>query len=87
MFGWQGEQGWDGLTEREKAVAARVVIGMTNREIAQEMHLATSTIKAHLSNTMLKLGVANRTQVALVALRADSPAVREMTARVYPETG
>jgi DNA-binding NarL/FixJ family response regulator len=86
-LGWQGELGWMALTEREQAVAARVAIGMTNREIAQELHLATSTIKTHLTNTMLKLGVTNRTRVALVALRADSPAVREMTERVYPEAG
>ena len=85
--GLQGELGWDGLTEREQAVAARVAIGMTNREIAQEMHLATSTVKSHLSNSMVKLGVTNRTQVALVAIRADTPVVRKMTARVYPEAG
>ena len=70
--GWQEEQGWDRLTEREKAVVARVATGMTNREIAKEMYLATATVKAHLSRAMSKLGVTNRTQAALIA-PADSP--------------
>jgi len=83
-MGWVRD--WDHLTEREQAVVARVAIGMTNREIAQEMHLAISTAKSHLSSAMLKLGVTNRTQAALIALHADSPMVREITARVYPDT-
>ena len=44
-MGWVPE--WDHLTEREQAVVARVAIGMTNREIAQELHLAISTAKSH----------------------------------------
>jgi DNA-binding NarL/FixJ family response regulator len=81
--GWQEEQGWDRLTEREKAVVARVATGMTNREIAKEMYLATATVKAHLSRAMSKLGVTNRTQAALIAPR-QQPIFREMTARVSP---
>ena len=41
-------------------------MGMTNREIAAEVNLAVTTVKSHLSSIYKKLGVANRTQAAMV---------------------
>ena len=78
--------GWDDLTEREKEVAARVAVGMTNREVAQDLFLATATVKQHLSRAMWKLGATNRTQVAVIALHVNSPTVQEIIARLYPDT-
>jgi predicted ATPase/DNA-binding CsgD family transcriptional regulator len=54
----------DALTERERQVAALVSEGLTNREIAQRLVIATRTAEAHLQNAMLKLGFTSRSQVA-----------------------
>lgn len=56
------------LTPREREVLACLTMGMTNREIAAELNLAVTTVKSHLSSTYKKLGVANRTQAAMVGL-------------------
>jgi len=54
----------DDLTARERQVAALVSEGLTNREIAQRLVIATRTAEAHLQNVMLKLGFTSRSQVA-----------------------
>jgi len=56
------------LTLREREVLRCVGLGMTNIEIAAELHLARSTVKSHLSSAFVKLGVSNRTQAAVVML-------------------
>ncbi|MFG2224857.1 response regulator [Streptomyces sp. NPDC048644] len=56
----------DRLTERERAVAGCVAQGSTNAQIAAELHLSTAGVKLHLSRTLAKLGVGNRTQLALL---------------------
>ncbi|MFT4167211.1 MAG: response regulator transcription factor [Microlunatus sp.] len=53
------------LTERERAVAEAVARGLTNAEIASELHLGLATVKTHLININVKLGTTNRVQVAL----------------------
>ena len=58
------------LTDRELAVVRLVVEGMTNRAIAAELHLSTSTVQAHVASGMRKLGARSRTQLAVRALRA-----------------
>jgi RNA polymerase sigma factor (sigma-70 family) len=52
------------LTSREKQVAAFVARGLSNREIAQELHLSERTVHAHLRNILKKLGLRSREQVA-----------------------
>ena len=48
--------------------------GISNPQIAAELFIARSTVKMHLSNVYLKLGVANRTELArATAARADAP--------------
>lgn len=58
------------LTEREIAVLTLVVEGLTNRAIALELHLSTSTVQAHVAAGMRKLQARSRTQLAVIALRA-----------------
>jgi DNA-binding NarL/FixJ family response regulator len=57
------------LSEREIAVVSLVVEGLTNRAIADELHLSTSTIQAHVAAGMRKLQARSRTQLAVQALR------------------
>jgi DNA-binding NarL/FixJ family response regulator len=56
------------LTERELEVLRLVAAGYPNREIAQALHLAEGTVKNHVSNVLLKLGVRDRTRAVLRAL-------------------
>lgn len=56
----------DRLTQREYAIALRVVIGETNKQIARSCAITERTVKAHLTEIYLKLGVADRLNLALV---------------------
>jgi DNA-binding NarL/FixJ family response regulator len=53
------------LTEREHDVALVVGRGLTNAEIARELHLSVPTVKAHVSRLFDKLQVTNRVQIAI----------------------
>lgn len=57
------------LTERETEVLRLLASGMANKEIAAEMHISETTVKTHVSNILMKLGVPSRTQAALYAVR------------------
>jgi DNA-binding NarL/FixJ family response regulator len=59
------------LTEREEQVLATVARGRTNTEIADELHISVSTVKAHLANLMTKLGARNRVELAMWAYETD----------------
>jgi two-component system, NarL family, response regulator LiaR len=50
-------------------VLALIARGRPNREIAAALHLSEKTVKTHVSNILAKLGVADRTQAALLAVR------------------
>jgi len=52
------------LTSREQEVAALVAQGLTNRQIASNLHLSERTVENHVSNILRKLGLASRAQVA-----------------------
>ena len=56
----------DGLSPREHEVALAVGRGCANAEIAAELHMSVATVKAHVSRVLVKLGVENRVQVALL---------------------
>ncbi|MBP3964579.1 response regulator [Paenibacillus lignilyticus] len=57
------------LTEREKDVIALLGKGLNNREIAGLLHLSEGTVKNHVSNLIAKLGLRDRTQAAIYAVR------------------
>lgn len=57
------------LTAREREVLVLIAQGRANREIARALVLAEKTVKTHVSNILMKLGVADRTQAALWAVR------------------
>ncbi len=57
------------LTSREQAVLAGVVEGLTNKQIAMRLGISDRTVQFHLSNVLNKLGVASRTEAAVLALQ------------------
>ena len=57
------------LTEREREVLELIADGRSNREIARTLVLSEKTVKTHVSNILMKLDLADRTQAALWAVR------------------
>lgn len=66
--------GIDALTSREREVLAELAKGRSNREIARALGVAEKTVKAHVSSVLAKLGVQDRTQAALLAVRHERKA-------------
>jgi DNA-binding NarL/FixJ family response regulator len=58
-----------GLTQRELEVVTAIVAGQSNREIATRFGISEQTVKHHLTNVFDKLGVSNRLELALFALK------------------
>jgi NarL family two-component system response regulator LiaR len=59
------------LTQREQEVMRLVAQGQSNREIAQALVISEKTVKAHVSNILGKLGLEDRTQMAIYAIKND----------------
>lgn len=57
------------LTEREGEILLKMASGLTNKEIAQTLHVSYETIKEHVQNILRKVGVSDRTQAAVWAIR------------------
>jgi DNA-binding NarL/FixJ family response regulator len=57
------------LTDREREVLALVAQGLSNQQIADALVISERTARTHVSNILSKLGVASRTQAALLAIR------------------
>ena len=55
------------LNDREKQILEKLAIGMSNREIADDIHLSEKTVKHYMTNIMHKLHVSNRVQAAIKA--------------------
>jgi two-component system, NarL family, response regulator DevR len=59
----------DALSEQERRLLALIGEGLTNREIAERMHLAEKTVKNYVTRVLAKLGLQRRTQAAVLASR------------------
>ncbi len=57
------------LTDRERRVLDLIAESRTNRQIADELHLAEKTVKNYVSNLLAKLGLHSRTEAATMAVR------------------
>lgn len=64
------EPGPDPLTPRETEVLAQIAEGLSNLEIARQLSIAETTVKAHVSHVLAKLAVDDRTQAAVYAWRS-----------------
>ncbi|MFF9365558.1 response regulator [Streptomyces griseoluteus] len=64
-----GQSRGSALTEREREVLGLIADGRSNREIARALVLSEKTVKTHVSNILMKLDLADRTQAALWAVR------------------
>ncbi|WP_340538852.1 response regulator transcription factor [Nocardioides sp. GXZ039] len=65
----------DVLTDQEQRILDLIGEGLTNRQIAQHLHLAEKTVKNYVSSLLAKLGLSSRTQAAIFAVKhpADRP--------------
>jgi two-component system response regulator DevR len=57
------------LSPQERNILRLIADGLTNRQIAEEVHLAEKTVKNYVSNLLAKLGMERRTQAAVYAAR------------------
>lgn len=57
------------LTKRELEVLTLLAVGMYNKEIAEKLDISERTVKNHISNLFKKIGVTDRTQAAVFAIR------------------
>jgi DNA-binding NarL/FixJ family response regulator len=55
------------MTHREREVIGLIAVGLSNKEIAQRLNIATDTVKSHLRNVMEKLALHSRLQIAAYA--------------------
>ena len=57
------------LTRAERRVAALLIEGLSNAEIAERLYVSRNTVKAHVRHVLAKLGARNRVQAAVVMLQ------------------
>ena len=68
------------LTDQERKILDHIADGLTNRQIAEQVHLAEKTVKNYVSNILTKLGMERRTQAAVFAAgRRDHSGSAELT--------
>ncbi|MCC5949652.1 MAG: response regulator transcription factor [Nitriliruptoraceae bacterium] len=59
------------LSDQERRILAHIAEGLTNRQIAEKMHLAEKTVKNYVSNLLAKLGMQRRTEAAVFYTQID----------------
>ena len=59
------------LTQREGEVLRQLAKGLTNKQIAESLHISDETVKEHVQHILRKIGVVDRTQAALWAIRKE----------------
>lgn len=60
------------LTQREQQIVGLIGQGMSNKEIASELHIATHTVKSHVHNILEKLALTSRLQIAAFVHRREA---------------
>jgi DNA-binding NarL/FixJ family response regulator len=74
-----GDGPMGGLSERETEVLVYAARGLSNHQIAQELHLAEATVKRHLANVYEKMGVGSRGEAVSMALMEQWIGLTEIT--------
>jgi len=59
----RAKTGWDSLTDSELTVVNLIAQGVTNRDVAAQLHLSLHTVKNHVHNAFAKLGINSRAQL------------------------
>jgi DNA-binding CsgD family transcriptional regulator len=59
----RAKTGWDSLTDSELTVVNLIAQGVTNRDVATQLHLSLHTVKNHVHNAFTKLGINSRAQL------------------------
>ena len=59
----RAKTGWDSLTDSELKVVNLIAAGVTNRDVAAQLHLSLHTVKNHAHNAFAKLGINSRAQL------------------------
>src|SRR6202008_4709602 len=59
----RAKTGWDSLTDAELKVVNLIAQGAANQSVAQQLHVTSHTVKAHLHNAFAKLGINSREQL------------------------
>jgi DNA-binding NarL/FixJ family response regulator len=77
------EQPLAGLSPKEREVLAHVAEGLTNRDIAEQLHMSVHTVKLHVQRILQKLELPNRTEAAVFAVREGL--VSSLPKRVVPK--
>jgi len=75
--GHGGSGGASPLTERELEILQLIVDGLTNKEIAHRLYISEKTVKNHVTNILRKLGLSDRTQAAVYAIRTGLAVIGE----------
>ena len=70
MAGYEKSIELAGLSDRESEVLEALCQGMSNKEMAEVLFVSPETIKSHVSTVIGKLGVKDRTQAVISAIRA-----------------
>jgi two-component system response regulator DevR len=65
-----------GLSDQERRILDLIAEGLTNRQIAEQIHLSEKTVKNYVSNLLSKLGMERRTQAAVFAATLSRPKPR-----------
>ena len=63
------DRGWASLTDAERRVVSSVAGGMTNRSIAEKLHLSRHTVDAHLKHVYRKLDIHSRVELTVLAMQ------------------
>jgi len=64
------------MTKREREITSLIAEGLSNKEIAQRLNIATDTVKSHVHNILEKLALHSRLQIAAHAHKASTPQER-----------